>query len=123
MNYLKQKEIIKYLSYKNSFLIGKDPLKGETIDGNVFIFGDCAIKSAKNPIRRKLKKSGKKTSTKSNNKVMKMFGCPPDIFNSIELLSKMYSKNDIPMLNLIEKLYSFYRPKNLKEKLEKWEAL
>jgi len=56
---------LKYLSYKNSFLIGNDPLKGETIDGNVFLFGDCAIRSSKNTIRRKLKKSKKKTSTKT----------------------------------------------------------
>jgi len=114
---------LKYLSYKNFFLIGDNPLKGENIEGNVLLFGDCAIRSSKNPIQTKTKKSKKKTSTKFNNKVMKLYGCPPDIFKNIELLLKMYDRDDLPMLNLIEKLYGYYRPKNLKEKLEKWEAI
>ena len=125
LNFMKTNMVkdLKYLSYKNSFLIGDNPLKGENIDGNILLFGNCAIKSVKNTKGSNPKKSNQKTSAKSNNKVMKLFGCPPNIFNSIELLLKMYSKNDIPMLNLIEKLYSYYRPKNLKEKLEKWEAI
>jgi len=126
LNFMKTNMIkdLKYLSYKNSFLIGDNPLKSENVDNDILIFGDCAIRSTKNhPIRRRLRKSEKKTNTKSNKKVMELPGCPPDIFNSIELLLKMYNKNDIPMLGLFEKLYSYYRPKNLKEKLEKWEAL
>ena len=113
LNFMKTNMIkdLKYLSSKNSLLIGDTPLKSEDIDGSVVIFGNCAIRSTKNhPLRK-------------NKKVMDLFGCPPKIFNSIELLLKMYNKDDLPMLSLFEKLYSFYRPKNLNEKLEKWEAL
>jgi len=126
LNFMKTNMLkdLKYLSHKNSFLIGDNPLKSEKADGNLLIFGDCAIKSAQNhTIRKKKKKAAKKTKIKENKKVMEIPGCPPDIFNSIELLLKLYNKNDIPNLNLIEKLYSFFRPKNLKEKLERWEAL
>jgi hypothetical protein len=102
---------LKYLSHKNSLLIGDNPLKSENIDKDVVIFGNCAIRSTKNHHLRKDKK------------VMELFGCPPEIFSSIELLLKMYNKDDIPMLSLFEKLYKYYRPKNLTEKLEKWEGL
>ena len=113
LNFMKTNMIkdLKYLSNTNSLLIGDNPLKSEDIDNNVVIFGNCAIRSTKNhPLRR-------------NKKVMELFGCPPNLFNSIELLLKMYNKDDIPMLSLFEKLYKYYRPKNLTEKLEKWEGL
>ena len=113
LNFMKTNMIkdLKYLSHKNSLLIGDNPLKSEDIDNDVIIFGNCAIRSTKNhPLRK-------------NKKVMELFGCPPNLFNSIELLLKMYNKDDIPMLSLFEKLYKYYRPKNLTEKLEKWEGL
>jgi len=113
LNFMKTNMIkdLKYLSNTNSLLIGDNPLKSEDIDNNVVIFGNCAIRSTKNhPLRK-------------NKKVMELFGCPPNLFNSIELLLKMYNKADIPMLSLFEKLYKYYRPKNLTEKLEKWEGL
>ena len=113
LNFMKTNMIkdLKYLSHKNSLLIGDNPLKSENFDNDVVIFGNCAIRSTKNhPLLK-------------NKKVMELFGCPPEIFSSIELLLKMYNKDDIPMLSLFEKLYNFYRPKNLREKLEKWEAL
>ena len=113
LNFMKTNMIkdLKYLSHKNSLLIGDNPLKSENFDNDVVIFGNCAIRSTKNhPLLK-------------NKKVMELFGCPPNIFNSIELLLKIYNKDDIPMLSLFEKLYNFYRPKNLREKLEKWEAL
>ena len=113
LNFMKTNMIkdLKYLSHKNSLLIGDNPLKSENFDNDVVIFGNCAIRSTKNhPLRR-------------NKKVMELFGCPPNLFNSIELLLKMYNKDDIPMLSLFEKLYKYYRPKNLTEKLEKWEGL
>lgn len=113
LNFMKTNMVkdLKYLSHKNSLLIGDNPLKSENIDKDVVIFGNCAIRSTKNhPLRK-------------NKRVMELYGCPPDIFNSIELLLKMYNKKDIPMLSLFEKLYNYYRPKNLIEKLEKWEGL
>ena len=126
LNFMKTNMVkdLKYLSSKTSFLIGDNPLKSEEVDNNILIFGDCAIRSTKDhPIRRRLRKSEKGTNTKSNKKVFELYGCPPDIFKSIELLLKMYKKDDIPMLSLFEKLYSYYRPKNLNEMLEKWEGL
>jgi len=113
LNFMKTNMIkdLKYLSGKNSLLIGDNPLKNDDIDNKVVIFGNCAIRSTKNHHLRKDKK------------VMELFGCPPEIFSSIELLLKMYNKDDIPMLSLFEKLYKYYRPKNLTEKLEKWEGL
>ncbi len=127
----------------NSFLVGENPSESENI-GNIILFGDCAIKSTKNYNFRKIiieskkttkgegkkklfkeKKSKKKTKIKekSNKNILELPGCPPEIFNCLELILKYYGKKNVPNLNLFTNVNSFWVEGNLNNKLKIWEGL
>ncbi|MFX1259707.1 MAG: hypothetical protein ACFFAN_17780, partial [Promethearchaeota archaeon] len=115
---------LKYIS-KTSFLVGEKPLDlNNSYKDNIILFGDCSINSTKDlSFRFKLKASKKKPRVKVNKKVLELHGCPPDIFNCIEMMIKFYGKNNVPNLNLLDKLNKYYIPQKVKKKLEKWEEL
>ncbi len=115
---------LKYISPKNSFLIGENPQEPENLDNNIILFGDCAINSTKGlRFRKKVKETKKKSKIKTNKRVLEIPGCPPDIFNSLDLLLNFYKKKNAPTLNLVEKISSYYFPKKSSEVLKLWEVL
>lgn len=137
--------MVKDLKYNptNSFLIGVNPLDPENPE-NVILFGDCAINSTKTSNFRRIKKKPRKTIVdeaknkilkkskskkkknfkgKPNKKILELSGCPPTIFNCIELILEYYGKSNVPNLTLFDKTIKLWTNKKIKEKLELWEAL
>lgn len=127
----------------NSLLVGENPTEPENI-GNVILFGDCAVNSTKNynfrkiiieskkstkgKVKKKLnkeKKSKKKTKIKekSNKNILELPGCPPEIFNCLELILKYYGKKNVPNLNLFTNVNNFWVDGFLNNKLKIWERL
>lgn len=115
---------LKYISPDNSLLLGENPPEPENLDNNIILFGDCAINSTKRQdFRKKVNEHKKGTKIKYNKRILEIPGCPPDIFNSIDLLLKFYGKNNVPTLNLLDKTNRFYFHQKIREKLKLWEAL
>jgi len=137
--------MVKDLTYNstNSFLIGESPIEPEKM-GNVILFGDCAINSTKNYKFRKLiiesrknliaeaknklfkkpkAKKKPKIKEKPNKNILELPGCPPDIFNCLELIMKYYGKKNVPNLNLLTKMNEFWVNGKLADELKNWEAL
>ncbi|TFG25591.1 MAG: DUF362 domain-containing protein [Promethearchaeota archaeon] len=115
---------LKYITPNNSFLIGDDPPDPNNIGkDNIILFGDCAINSTrKKEFKIIVKESKKKRKYKVNKKVLKLSGCPPDIFKCIKLLLNYYGKRDLPMLNLYSKTVASYTPEKITKKLRIWEV-
>ncbi|MFX1573134.1 MAG: DUF362 domain-containing protein [Promethearchaeota archaeon] len=137
--------MIKDLKYNpiNSFLIGENPSEPTDLE-NIILFGDCAIRSTKNSDFRTIKKEkGKsiiddakdkvlkksnskkkiKIKEKANKKILELPGCPPDIFNCIELMVEYYGKKNAPNLRLYKEIVKIWTNGKIKEKFEKWEVL
>ena len=116
---------LKYITPNNSFLIGDDPPDPNNISkDNIILFGDCAINSTrKREFKIIVKESKKKRKYKVNKKVLKLSGCPPDIFKCINLLINFYGKKDLPMLNLYSETVASYTPEKITKKLRIWEVL
>ncbi|KKN28092.1 hypothetical protein LCGC14_0857820 [marine sediment metagenome] len=133
---------LKYNPY-NSFLIGENPMEPDIL-GNIVLFGDCAINSTKNRKFRKViketkkkikneakkkfikKKDGKKKTTikeKPNKKILELPGCPPNVFDCIELIKKQYGKKNVPNLNLLSKFNKTWISGKINKKFKIWEAL
>jgi uncharacterized protein (DUF362 family) len=127
----------------NSFLIGENPTEPEDI-GNIIIFGDCAVNSTKNynfrkiiieskkttkgKVKKKLikeSKSKKKTKIKEkpNKNILELPGCPPEIFNCLELILNYYGKKNVPNLNLFMNINHYWVGEDLNNKLKIWEKL
>ena len=124
-------------------LVGESPLEPEK-PNHVILLGDCAINSTKNYKFRKLiieskksliKEAKKKISKKSKSKkkpkikkkpnknILDLPGCPPDIFNCLDLILKYYGKKNVPNLNLLKKVNENWINGKLNDKLNDWEAL
>ena len=115
---------MKYISQNNSFIIGENPTEAENLDNRIIIFGDCAINSTKDStFRKKVKEYKKKSKIKINERVLEIPGCPPNIFDSIELLLAFYKKKNLPTLNLLSEINKFYLPQKIRKQLKLWEAL
>ena len=133
---------LKY-NVNNSFLIGEKPPEPNQAN-NFFLFGDCAINNTKNYKFRKIiieskkdliggakskilkeSKSKKKTKIKEkqNKNILDLPGCPPNIFNCLELILKYFGKKEVPNLNLFANINRFWITGNLNNKLKLWEAL
>lgn len=127
----------------NSFIIGDNPTEPEKA-GNLILFGDCAINSTKDysfrkilseqkkdligDAKRKLKKEIKhkkniKVKEKPNKNILDLPGCPPDIFDCLELMLKYYKKKNVPNLNLLTNMNKFWITGEFINKLKIWEAL
>ena len=116
---------LKYITPNNSFLIGFDPPDPtNTKEDNILLFGDCAIFSTrKKEFKVIIKKTKKGRSYKTNKKILKIPGCPPDIFKSLAELIEYYGVSEVPMLNLYLKTLSSYIPDKISKKLRLWEVL
>jgi len=144
LNFMKT-YMVKDLKYNptNTFLIGENPIEPEKI-GNVILFGDCAINStksykfrkllieakknligeAKNKLFKKPKAKKKpKIKEKPNKNILELPGCPPDIFDCLELIMNYYGKENVPNLNLLTKMNEFWFKGKLNDELKNWEAL
>ncbi len=127
----------------NSLVIGENPTEPEKA-GNIILFGDCAINSTKDynfrkivtehktdligNAKRKFKKESKykkkvKVKEKPNKSILNLSGCPPDVFNCLELILKYYRKKSLPNLNLLTKVNKFWIKGESVNKLNIWEAL
>lgn len=127
----------------NSFIIGENPTEPENA-GNIILFGDCAINSTKDysfrkiiteqkkdligDAKRKLKKEPKskkniKVKEKPNKNILDLPGCPPNVFNCLELILKYYKKKNVPNLNLLTNVNKFWITGESINKLKIWEAL
>ena len=116
---------LKYLTPNNSFLIGYDPPDPtNTKEDNILLFGDCAIFSTrKKEFKIIMKKTKKGRTYKTNKKILKIPGCPPDIFKSLAVLIDYYGESEVPMLNLYLKTLSSYITDKVSKKLRLWEVL
>ncbi|MFX1394405.1 MAG: DUF362 domain-containing protein [Promethearchaeota archaeon] len=116
---------LKYITPYNSVLIGDNPPDPNNIGkDNIILFGECAINSTrKRKFKIIVKESKKKRKYKVNKKVLKLTGCPPDIFKCIKSLIDYYGKGDVPMLNLYYNIISSYTSEEITKKLRKWEVL
>ncbi len=144
LNFMKT-YMVKDLKYNptNTFLIGENPIEPEKM-GNFILFGDCAINStksynfrkliieakknligeAKNKLFKKPKAKKKpKIKEKPNKNILELPGCPPDIFNCLELIMNYYGKENVPNLNLLTKMNEFWFKGKLNDELKNWEAL
>ncbi len=127
----------------NSFLIGQNPIEPKKVN-NYFTFGDCAINTTKNYKFRKLIIESKKSmlegaknkvlkesisenktkiKVKQNKNILELPGCPPNIFNCLELILKYFGKNKVPNLNLLTNINRFWINGDLNDKLKIWEVL
>ena len=119
---------LKYMRYF-SFLIGDTPSE-PSIENDIILFGDCAIKSTKNrdfrnitiqkkqinteKVMQKLKKSQTaspkttKSKTIENKRILELPGCPPDLNLCLNMLIKYYGKEFVPNLNLMNQINSTY---------------
>lgn len=143
LNFIKT-YMVKDLKYnpRNSFLIGENPLDPENFE-NILLFGDCCINSTKDRSFRKIRKKSHKnlvketkqkkdkknkstkrgkTKLKINKKILELPGCPPNIFDALELLLDYYGKKDCPNLSLISEIIKSWRFPQNKKNLELWEA-
>ena len=116
---------LKYLTPNNSFLIGYDPPDpNNSKKDNILLFGDCAIFSTrKKEFKIIIKKTKKGRTFKTNKKVLRIPGCPPDLFKSLAVLIDYYGESDVPMLNLYLKTFSSSITKKVAKKLRLWEVL
>ena len=137
--------LVKDLKYNpiNSFLIGKTPSEPKNSD-NVLLFGDCAINTTKThnfrkliieskktqkieaknkSLLRKKPKNNKKVKEISNKKILEIPGCPPNLYDCIELMIKYYGKSNVPNLNLLQKINNQWISGKMNEILKTWEAL
>jgi uncharacterized protein (DUF362 family) len=146
LNFMKtyMEKDLKY-NRNNSFLVGENPLEPDKL-GNVFLFGNCAIDSTKNysfrnliiELKKKSKKKVKhkllkkqkqkpkkqtKIKYKPNMRILELPGCPPNIFNSLELILDYYGKKNLPNLNLFMNINKFWIIGKLNDKLKDWEEL
>ena len=133
---------LKYNPY-NSFLIGENPSEPANL-GNIILFGFCSINSTKNHKfrkitlnkKKKIKKGakGKKFKEKKdekegaikekpNKRILELPGCPPSIFECIELMLKYYGKKNVPNLNFFNKINRISIPKKINKIFKIWEAL
>ncbi|MFW9971869.1 MAG: hypothetical protein ACFFDF_16900, partial [Candidatus Odinarchaeota archaeon] len=127
----------------NSFIIGENPPEPNKANNHV-LFGDCAINNTKNYKFRKIiikskkdliaeakskiikdTKSKKKIKVKEkqNKNILELPGCPPNIFDCLELILKYFGKKSVPNLNLLAKINEFCMNKDLLKMLKLWEAL
>ena len=141
---LMKTNMIKDLKYNpyNSFLIGENPIEPDIL-GNILLFGDCAINSTKNCKFRKLIKETKKNNKneankklrkrkeinkktnikeKKNKKILELPGCPPNLFDCIELIKKHFGKKNVPNLNLFSKLNKILISGKTARQFKIWEA-
>jgi len=137
--------MVKDLKYNpdNSFLIGENPSEPGNL-GNTILFGTCSINSTKNYKFRKIiinKKNKKKQKTKSkeskeknyekdalikekaNEKILELPGCPPRIFECLELMINYFGKKNVPNLNLFNKINGILISKKINKTFKEWEAL
>ena len=144
LNFMKT-VMIKDLKYNpvNSFLVGENPPSPKDFE-NIILFGDCAINSTKNSGFRKIRKNVNKKivddtknkkllkskskkeiriKEKINKKILELPGCPPDIFNCVDLMINYYGKGNAPNLILFNEIINIWANKKTKKKLEIWEAL
>ncbi|NVM38089.1 MAG: hypothetical protein HWN81_21015, partial [Candidatus Lokiarchaeota archaeon] len=138
---------LKY-NFSNSFMIGENPPEPKKAE-NIILFGDCVINSTKDynfrkriieykkdligDAKRKIKKGSKSKKNikikekpvkeKPNKSILNLPGCPPDIFNCLELILKYYRKNNVPNLNLLTKVNKFWIKGESINMLNIWEAL
>lgn len=115
---------LKYIS-TNSFLIGENPPEPDSLfKNNTLVFGDCAITSTKKSnFRKNIVESKKTTSLKENKKILELPGCPPDIYNCLELIINYFGRKNVPNLNLLNKTNKYFVNKKIREKIEMWEEL
>ncbi|KKN58960.1 hypothetical protein LCGC14_0546910 [marine sediment metagenome] len=133
---------LKYNPY-NSCLIGEDPTEPVNL-GNIILFGACSINSTKNhkfrkvtiSKKKKIKKEAKRKNfkekkdaeeviikEKANKRILELPGCPPSIFDCLELMVKYYGKKNVPNLNLFNKINRIFIPKKIYKTFKLWEAL
>jgi uncharacterized protein (DUF362 family) len=136
LNFIKT-YMVKDLKYnpRNAFLVGYNPREPQRFD-NVLLFGDCAIKSTKDAnFRLKPKTSNKKKKSKkvgqkgiqkkenvkfkTNKNILELPGCPPDIFNCLELIFNYYRKKQLPNLSLLRNLLKILTDGKNNQKLRK----
>ncbi|MFX0143855.1 MAG: DUF362 domain-containing protein [Candidatus Hodarchaeota archaeon] len=144
LNFMKT-YMIKDLKYNinNSILIGESPPEPKKAN-NYLLFGDCAINNTKDYNFRKIiieskkdliagaknkilkeSKSKKKTKIKEkkNKNILELPGCPPNIFDCLELILKYFGKKNLPNLNLFMNMNRHWIYGDLNNKLKIWEAL
>jgi hypothetical protein len=145
LNFMKT-YMVKDLKYNvnNHFLIGENPPEPE-INGNIILFGDCAVNSTKNHKFRKiiietkkktiqevknklLKEKGKKekkikVKEKSNRNILELPGCPPKLKECFELIIEYYGKKDVPNLYFFNSMNADWIKGKINEKLKVWEEL
>ena len=130
---LMKTHMIKDLKYnpRNSFLIGENPPDPE-YHNKIILYGDCSIHTTKNRSFRKVMKEKKrkaksskkvKVKGKRNKNVLEIPGCPPNIFNCIELMLKHYGKENVPNLYLFYQLIDSWKSSPISDNLETWEAI
>jgi len=125
---------LKYVATQ-SVLIGKNPPEPD-FKKNIFLFGNCAIKSTKNssfrtiitskeviPLTNKIKSilnkkepiKKLKTFEKANKQILNLPGCPPNLNSSIKLILNYYGKQQAPNLYLYHNLIATYYSINNKK--------
>ncbi|MFX0039286.1 MAG: DUF362 domain-containing protein [Promethearchaeota archaeon] len=144
LNFMKT-YMIKDLKYNtnNSILIGENPPEPKKAN-NYLLFGECAINytkeynfrkiiieskkdfiaGAKNKILKESKsKRNSKIKEKRNKNILELPGCPPNIFDCLELILKYFGKKSLPNLNLLMNMNRYWIYGELNNKLKIWEAL
>ncbi|MHA2393354.1 MAG: DUF362 domain-containing protein [Promethearchaeota archaeon] len=142
---LMKSNMTKDLKYnpRNAFLIGKNPPELDQFE-NVIIFGECAIKSTENSNfrkvrtqsekftigenknktrRKKLTQKEPKIKIKRNKKILELPGCPPEIFDCIDLMISYYGKKNTPNLTFYRTILETWINPKIKETLKMLEIL